>query len=143
MAQVSKKKGKKYGLRTQQTEVQPNQWQGTPQQEKFLAYYLTPKSPTFGNPYTSAMEAGYSESYAKIIAAPSVNRAWVNEAKNLIKFGPEHVIQLLQDEATDYKNNRGSDRIRATELLGKIQGMFVERNQNVNINIEQALEDLK
>lgn len=143
MAVQPKKKGKKYGLRTQNSEIQPNQWTGSAQQEKFLAFYLTPKSPTFGNPYTSAMEAGYSESYARIIAAPSVNRAWIAEARNLIKLGPDHIIQALQDEALDHKNNRGSDRIRALELIGKMQGLFVERHQNVNINIEQALEDLK
>ena len=143
MAAKSKKAGVKYGLRTQNAEIQPNQWTGTPQQEKFLAFYLTPKSPTFGNPYTSALEAGYSDSYAKIIAAPSVNRGWIAEARNLIKLEPEHIVQALQSEALDYKNNRGSDRIRALELIGKMQGLFVERHQNVNINIEQALEDLK
>lgn len=143
MVKKSSKSGVKYGRRTQQNEVQPNQWQGTPQQEKFLLLYLDPKSSTFANPYTSAMEAGYSETYAKVIAAPSVNRVWIQEARDIIKLGPEHIIQALQDEALNHSDNRGSDRIRALELLAKISGMFVERKIVGHVNIEDALRDLK
>lgn len=144
MKKTDSKKGVKYGLRTNNTAiVQPNQWTGTPMQEKFLILYLDPKSPTFANPYESAMESGFSESYARIIAAPSVNRLWVKEARNLMQMGPEHIAQALQEEAMNHKDNRGGDRIRALELIAKLQGLFVEKKVIGIVNIEQALQDLK
>lgn len=137
------KKGVKYGLRTNTTDiVQPNQWTGTPQQEKFLLLYLDPKSPTFGNPYESAMEVGFSESYARIIAAPSVNRQWVKEARNLVQLGPEHIGQKLTELALDNSNKAG-DQIRALELIAKMQGLLVDRKVTAHVNIEQALNELQ
>ena len=133
--------GKKYGVRTQQ-ELHPNQWTGTPMQEKFLLLYLDPKSPTFANPYASALEAGYTEYYARVIAAPSVGREWIKEARDLVKMGPEHITQALQDEAMN-KRNKASDRIRALELVGKMQGVFIDRQIVGHVNIESALNDLK
>lgn len=38
-----------------------------PQQSRFLAAYLNPASPTHGNAFKSALEAGYTEAYAKNI----------------------------------------------------------------------------
>lgn len=134
-------KGVKYGLRTP-TDKRPNQWRGTPQQEKFLSVYLDPKSDTFANAYTSALAVGYEESYAKIIAAPSVNRVWLNEARNLVRMGPEHLRQALQDEGLDMMN-KASDRIRALELLGKMEGVFVEKKIVAHVGIDQALRELR
>lgn len=140
---MSSKAGVKYGMRKNNAQVvQPNQWTGTPQQEKFLLLYLDPKSPTFANPYESAMEAGFSESYSRVIAAPSVNRAWIQEARNIVKLGPEHIAQALQAEALD-PHNRSGDKIRALELLAKMQGLFVEKKLVGHFNVEQAIEDLK
>lgn len=120
----------------------PNQWTGTVQQERFLEHYLDPDSPTFANPYSSAMEAGYSESYARVIATESVGLQWVKEARNLVSMRPEHVIQKLQKEALD-GDNRAADRLRALELIGKSQGMFVDRKLIGHVNLEQALNDLE
>lgn len=141
---VNKKSGVKYGMR-ETTDSHPNQWTGTPQQEKFLILYLDPSSPTFGNAYQSAMEAGFSETYARIITSPSMAREWVKDAPrylSLVKLGPEHIAAKLEQIALSDGNNTG-DQIRALEMLAKLQGLFVEKRQNVNINIEQALQDLK
>lgn len=141
---ATKRRGVKYGLR-EQTDSHPNQWTGTPQQEKYLLLYLDPSSPTFGNSYQSAMEAGFSESYARVLAAPSQRKQWVAEAKDylsLVQLGPEHIAQKLQQAALD-PTNKTADQLRALELLAKLQGLFVEKRQNVNINIEQALNDLQ
>lgn len=138
---MATKKGKKYGLRVQQ-DNHPNQWTGTPQQEKFLILYLDPASPTFGNSYTSAMEAGFSESYARIIAAPSVNRAWIVEARNLVDLGPQHIAQGLTRIATS-NYEKASDKLRAYELLAKLQGLFVEKKVIGHVSIEQALNELE
>lgn len=139
-----KRKGVKYGVRKRQEgeEVsQPNQWQGTPQQEKWLFLYLDPKSPTFANPYASALEAGYSEYYARVIAAPSVNRLWIKEARNMMSMMPEHIIQGIQKEAREASQPK--DRLKAYELLAKFQGMMVDRQVVAHVNIEEALRDLK
>jgi hypothetical protein len=133
--------GKKYGVRVRQ-ETRPNQWTGSEQQEDFLRYYLDPKSPTFAHAKDSALQAGYSESYAKIIAQPSVNRLWVQEARDIIRLGPEHIVQALQGEALN-KGNKAADRIRSLELIGKIQGIFVDKKVVAHINIEDAIRELK
>lgn len=138
-----KKRGIKYGMRQQRNDIQPNQWSGTPRQEKWLLLYLDPKSPTFANAYESAMEAGFSETYSKIIASPSVNRVWIQEARNLVKMGPEHIVQALQEEAMNRKENRGSERIRALELIAKIQGLFIEKKIVGHVNVEDMINDLK
>lgn len=140
---ADKRKGKKYGLRERHKDVkQPNQWQGTPQQEEFLVRYMDPKSPTFANPYTSAMEAGYSESYARIIAQPSVNRQWIQEARNIVSMHPEHIVQGLQEFALD-STKKDEIRLRALELLGKSQGIFIERKQVLHANIDEALREFE
>jgi len=138
------KRGVKYGMR-EQKDIHPNQWTGTPQQEKYLVLFLDPSSPTFGNSYQSAMEAGFTESYSRIIATPSVGRVWIKEAGeliNLVKLGPEHIAAKLQQAALD-DTNKTADQLRALELLAKLQGLFVEKSQSVNVNIEAALKDLK
>jgi len=138
---ADKRKGKKYGLRERSSKVkQPNQWTGTPQQEEFLVRYMDPKSPTFANPYESAMEAGYSESYARIIAQPSVNRQWIQEARNIVSMHPEHIVQGLQQFALD-TTKKDEVRLRALELLGKSQGIFIERKQILHANIDEALRE--
>lgn len=45
----------------------------TPQQEKFLAEYTNPKSPTFGNALQSALSAGYSQEYAESITTKNLD----------------------------------------------------------------------
>lgn len=45
-----------------------NQYEADPRQLDFLRYYLDPKqSDTYSNIYQSAVKAGYSEEYAKVI----------------------------------------------------------------------------
>lgn len=141
---ADKRKGKRYGVRKVKggKNVQPNQWLATPQQEDFLLRYMDPKSPTFGNSYKSAMEAGYSEGYAKIIADPSVGRKWIQEARNIVSLHPEHLIQELQDFALD-STKKDEVRLRALELIGKTQGIFVERKQILHGNIDQALREFE
>lgn len=138
---AEKRKGLTYGKRKQDMST-ANQWAGTPQQEKFLLLYLDPKSPSFANAYESAMEAGYSDDYARIIAMPSVNNLWIQQARNLIKMGPEHLSQALSSEALS-PLNKASDRIRALELIGKMQGVFIDKKIVAHVNIEEALRELK
>lgn len=134
------RKGKKYGLRHIKKDVQANQWQGTDQQEEFIRRYYDPESPTFANKYASAMEAGYAESYAKMLARSVAPVEWLKESNSLIKMSPEHTIQAFQQFALD-PSKKDETRLRALELLAKAQGIFVERKQVLHANIDEALRE--
>ena len=134
--------GKKYGLR-RPTDKRPNQYTANPKQEKFISLYFNPRNrETFGNAHESAIQAGYSESYACKIASQGLGNQWIKESRMLAQFTPDHITQALQGESMD-PLNRGSERIKALELMAKMQGMLVDRSQNVNVNIEAAIDDLK
>ena len=49
----------------------------TPRQTQFLKNYLDPKSNTFSNAYQSAIQAGFSEEYAKTIISKDLD--WLSE----------------------------------------------------------------
>ena len=72
-----------------------------------------------GNAELSAKMAGYSKNYAR------------SAAYKLIKYSPENIasIQEIQHFWTDIMNDKTQktrDRIRASELLAKVQGAFKE-----------------
>lgn len=96
-------------------------------QLKYVMNYYDPNSETFGNSYQSARNAGFSDSYAKIVSSPSVQLEWVSEAKRLMNvYTPDHIYAGLQDIAQTGDNR---DKLRAYELMGKANGMFVDRQQ--------------
>jgi len=53
-----------------------------PQRLLFKEYYCSPESNTFGNILQSALKAGFSDSYAKVLMSDSTDNDWV---KNIIK----------------------------------------------------------
>lgn len=137
-----KPKDRKLATTTKKSKLTANQWQGTPQQNKFMDDWINPTSPTFGNAYESAISAGYSPKYANQIAAPAINNKWIQEYKNKIEFGPEHVKQGLQQLAIKANNSRSPDdtRLKSLETLAKIFGMIDSKNQvNVGIVVQPIL----
>ena len=139
---TTSKDGKKFGLRkTGEKGVQANQWTNSPQQNEFLRFYLDPEQEeTWGNPYQSAIKAGYSESYASKIM--TVAPQWIQQANNIVRLQPEHLKQALASIANS-KFEKTSDRIQAIKLLGIDQGMFVQKQLVGHVNIEDALNNLK
>lgn len=121
-------------------EKNANQWTITPQQIKFVELWLTPKidgekNKHFGDAYTSAIEAGFSDSYARRLTARSMDIDWVAEArKRLISFKPEHTVKQLEELAMN--SRKDADRIRSLEILARIQGMFIDRSINTNIDVK-------
>lgn len=88
-------------------------------------YFNAQNKETFGNLYESAVQAGFSQSYAKSIVRDT---PWINELKaELAKYDPEHIYRGFQEIATNGKQDR--DKLKALELMGKSQGMFVDRVQ--------------
>lgn len=113
----------------------------SPKQEAFLKYYYDVNSTeTFANAYASAVAAGYSDSYAKILTAPSIKNMWIRQ-NNKTALTPEHITSIIEKIAM--KGMREGDQLRALELLAKFHGMIVDKTENKNLNIEMALEDLK
>lgn len=117
-----------------------NQFTRNPKQELFLKAYYDPASETFGNVYASAIESGYSESYARTMSAPSINNLWLRE-NNKTSLEAEHITGLVEKIAI--RGRRENDQLRALELLAKMKGMIIDKSQNLNVNIETALESLK
>lgn len=109
------------------TSTQANQWTITPRQIKFVEQWLTPGSDTFGNAYQSALAAGFGQEYAKKITTNTLSLEWVAEAKKrMTTLEPSHTIKALEHMALHSRQDR--DKIKALELVGKIQGLFVDRS---------------
>lgn len=97
-------------------------------QMRYIENWLSPTSPTFGNSYQSAVAAGFSKSYSRVLGTDSLGLEWVQEAKKqLATFQPEHIYRGFQDIAQNGKQDR--DKLKALELMGKARGMFIDRVQ--------------
>ena len=122
-----RRQGLEPAKRTQLSNKNANQWTITPKQIKFTELWLTPGSETFGNAYQSAVHAGFSVSTAIKISSNALGLEWVQAAKKrLITLEPSHTIKALEHMALHSKQDR--DKIKALELVGKIQGLFVDRS---------------
>ena len=102
----------------------------TPRQYKFVELWLDPTNKeTYANAYQSALSAGFSPSYARILTTNALGLEWVAEAKKqLAVYEPEHIYRAFQDVASSAGQDR--DRLKALELMGKARGMFVDRVQS-------------
>ena len=104
-----------------------------PKHDLFSALYFSPRlngkpNPMFGNAYQCALEVGYSDATARSITASSQDKIWIREAyQRLVSFKPEHTIKQLEDIALNSEYDR--DRLKALEMIGKIQGIFIDRQQ--------------
>lgn len=109
----------------------------TIKQIRTVENYFNPKNrETFGNLYQSAVNAGYSKAYAKSIVRDT---EWIQDLKmQLQTYGPDHIYRGFQEIAKDGK--RDVDKLRALELMGKAQGMFIDRvKQDVHVTFENAV----
>lgn len=101
----------------------------TERQKKFAEYYAQ-----CGNAAQSAIQAGYSEKYAKadackILDNPSVAeyiRELSEQAQNERIMTAKERQALLSDMAKD-KKNEPSDRIRAIDTLNKMTGEYTQK----------------
>ncbi len=128
-----RRQGLEPNKRSQVVAKQANQWTITPKQIKFVELWLTPGSETFGNAYQSALQAGFTHEYAKVITSDAQGLEWVQAAKKrLITLEPSHTIKALEHMALHSSQDR--DKIKALELVGKIQGLFVDRSiQHIDV----------
>ncbi len=149
-----KKRGQKKGLKPKQRKLATtvrtqakrgkltaNQWQNTPQQNKFMECWLTPSSPTFSNAYRSAIEAGYSPHYAAQIISTKSTQKWITDYMRNNIMNEEHVRQGIQELALKANDSRSPDdtRLKAYELLGKATGLLNDKQQINVINVQPIL----
>lgn len=115
-----------------------------PKHDLFSALYFSPRlnnkpNPLFGNAYQAAIKAGFSDQTARSITSQSQNKLWIQEAyQRMVSFKPEHTIKQLEDIALNSEYDR--DRLKALEMLGKIQGIFIDRQQTeVNVTFTNSV----
>ena len=128
------------GIRKRNKGKVASQWTQTEQQEKWLDYYMDPKSPSYANAYASAIRAGYSRWAATKMETKDCQK-WVAEAKNMMRLTPEHLKQQLQMIVVN-DISKDADKISAIKLLGKEHNMFVDKQVTAHIGIEEALKEL-
>lgn len=97
----------------------------TPQQQKFLAAFLDPQSPTWSNYYQSAKEAGYAEEYCQNISGQMPR--WLSENisdASLVAKALTNLTEFLDSEESQYK-------YKSTELVlkGLKKDKFSERKE--------------
>ena len=97
-------------------------------QKRFCQYYV---GECVGNVVQSALKAGYSNSYANHLAYKLLENIEIkNYIKELSKDGESKRIATAEDVQafwTDILNNpeeQTKNRLRASELLAKVQGLF-------------------
>lgn len=112
-----------------------------PQKQAFLHNYYSPESDTYANAYQSAVAAGYSKSYAKIITSPGAGNKWINISNYMdsTNMTPQHIIKSFERVAL--RGNKTADQLKALEFLAKINGMLVEKKITATMNIDNFLED--
>lgn len=114
-----------------------------PKKQAFLEGYYNPLSDTFGNKYKSALNAGYKESYARIIGNPSLGASWI-KLENYVgasNLSEEHVIKGIERVAL--RGQKDSDKVAALKLLAQLKGMLVEKSIVGHVNYEDLINDMK
>lgn len=102
----------------------------TPQQELFLERYTNPKSPTFSNALQSAIEAGYSESFAN----------------NITGIMPEWLSENIGDLKRLKRAEKNLDEVQNIQIYneeGKVDAQLVDKRTKVDMFIAERLNKQK
>lgn len=123
----------------------------SPQQQEFLKNYLNPKSKTWGNALQSAIEAGYTEEYAKVMISRDLD--WLSEnvkKNNLVVKAEKNLEMALEGVLDDPEKGAKVIQWKATELTLKTQGKelgYTERTEltgkdgkELKISFDQVFE---
>jgi hypothetical protein len=114
----------------------------TPKEMEFIRLYCFGPSGVKSNATESYLQAFHNGDKKKrresiaIYACDLMKKEKIKNAikKNLSVYNEEWVKLRLQEESTK-ESNKAADKIRATELIGKTKGMFIEKvEQDVKID---------
>lgn len=112
-----------------------------PKQKRVIELWIDPTSKTFGNLYRSALEAGFSPTYALNLA--NAKPLWLSENMDKQILDKELITQGVQAIATGKNiDSRSVDdtRLKAYELLGRYAGMDNQGKGNVTVvNVQPIL----
>ena len=139
-----KSKGNKVGFKPKDRGVakRGNQWNNSPQQTLFMSLWLTPSNvDTFGNAYQSALQAGYSENYARQICSPAVAGQWIDQYLQKLDLTDSHIkagITALAINKNVNSKSPADTNLKAYETLARINNML-DNKQNTTINIVQPI----
>lgn len=89
----------------------------TPQQQLFLKSYIDPKSTTWGNAMQSAIKAGYTDEYAKVMISRDLD--WLSEnvkKNNLVIKAEKNLETALEGGLDDPEKGKKDIQWKATEL---------------------------
>lgn len=104
-----------------QTGIIANQWAADPRQKEFISNYLNPSSDTWGNGLKSAIKAGYSEEYAKVMMARDLD--WMSESvisdNELLNSATSNLKSALDGGLDDPERGSKVIQWKATELTLK------------------------
>ena len=95
----------------------------SPQQQEFLKNYLNPKSKTWGNALQSAIDAGYTEEYAKVMISRDLD--WLSEyvkKNNLVIKAEKNMEMALDGLLDDPEKGKKELQYKASEFILKTQG---------------------
>lgn len=115
------------------------QWRANKKQLDFMERWLSPTSLTYANVMQSAIAAGYSKSYAEKIL--TFDNLWISEYMKRVGMTPGHIKMGVQEIAQDAPNSKSPDdtRLKAFEILGKMEGMIDTKNGPVTVNVVQPI----
>lgn len=118
----------------------------TPRQQAFIQHYMA----NGGNGTQAAIAAGYSERSARVTACELLKMEKIQrrmqpaqeEQKERLGLDADWIISRLMKEAGDPENSEAA-RVRALELLGKVEGIFApDKKQIETINGGDFLANL-
>lgn len=104
-----------------QTGIIANQWVSDPRQKEFISNYLNPNSETWGNGLQSAIKAGYSEEYAKVMMGRDLD--WMSESvisdNQLLMVATDNLKSALKGGLDDPERGKREIQYKATEFVLK------------------------
>jgi phage terminase small subunit len=118
----------------------------TPKQQAFIKHYMA----NGNNGTKAAIAAGYSERSARVTACELLKMEKIQkrmqpaqeEQKERLELDADWIISRLMKEAGDADNSEAA-RVRALELLGKVEGIFApDKKQIETINGGDFLANL-
>ena len=115
----------------------------TAKQKAFVEYYAEPESESYNNAYQSAIRAGYAHKTANNSIQHVLGNVGVQQAIEAYKAKKRSLHIASRQERQDFwtrvangeiDGTSMSDRLRASELLGKSQADFVDRVEQITVD---------
>lgn len=113
----------------------------TPKQQAFIQHYVS----NGGNGTQAAIAAGYSPKGAAVMAHDLLKMEKIrkrlqpkrDEEKERLGLDADWIVSRLMKEAGDKENSEAA-RVRALELLGKVEGIFAPDKKQIEATVNNG-----